>query len=195
MNLETKQVEITFNCFNICSYLVNNVVFRIYFSKNIVILNTSNTTNTSISKEYSVDLLSPNSSYEFSFKFINKSFEKNHISLECSYDIMTESTSNFTLSAQTMYIPLTDFFIPDNFALYDNKKFDIFYSTLDYTFTVKCYANCTPDELLKSLNCRFTMVEYNSKNFNLDKRKQILDKLKENNQIKEKNKHLHIFSY
>ena len=180
MNLETKQVEITFNCFNICSYLVNNVVFRIYFSKNIVILNTSNTTNTSISKEYSVDLLSPNSSYEFSFKFINKSFEKNHISLECSYDIMTESTSNFTLSAQTMYIPLTDFFIPDNFALYDNKKFDIFYSTLDYTFTVKCYANCTPDELLKSLNCRFTMVEYNSKNFNLDKRKQILDKLKEN---------------
>jgi len=180
MNLETKQVEITFKSFNISTYLVNNLLFKVSFSKNIVLLNTSNTPNTSNTKEYCLDILSPNTSYEFSFKFNNKFFDKNHISLECCYDIMTETCSNFTLTAQTIYIPLTDFFIPDNFALYDNKKFEIFYSTLDYTFTVKCYANCTPDELLKSLNNRFTMVEYTSKNFNIDKRKEILDKLKEN---------------
>ena len=71
------------------------------------------------------------------------------------------------------------FCIQDNFSLYETKKFDIFYQTLEYAFTVKCFAQSTPEELLKNIHERFVMIEYKSKSFSLDKTKTIMDKLKE----------------
>src|SRR5690606_16096256 len=107
-----------------------------------------------------LELLSPFSSFDFSMKFSSTIFEKNNITIDCTFDMNSEYASTLTLTTESFYIPLTDYCIPDNFSLYETKIFDIFYATLEYTFTCKCYAVCTPEELIKEMSDRFVMVEF-----------------------------------
>ena len=93
--------------------------------------------------------------------------------------MVTDLSSRFTLNSESFYIPLTDFLLRDNFALYETKKFDIFYNTLEYAFTCKCFTNCTPDEIINNLSDRVVMIEYKSKNKSFDKKKEIIEKIKE----------------
>ena len=131
------------------------------------------------SKEFNFELLSPFSTSEFSVKFYSKIFEKNNISIDCTFDMQTDYAQSFTLTTESFHIPLIDFCIQDNFSLYETKKFDIFYQTLEYTFTIKCFAQMTPEELLKNISDRFVMIEYKSKSYSIDKNRVIIDKLKD----------------
>jgi hypothetical protein len=183
LNLETREVELFVKCFNTTSSVLNNLNFNLYLSKNLILNIGNNLSQYSNhfhnSKEYFTELLSPFSYYEFSVKFICRVFEKNNIAIDLTYDMVSDYSNNFTLNSEIFHIPLTDFCIPDNFSLYETKKFDIFYSTLDFAFTCKCYANITPEELMKNINDRFVMIEYKSKSTSLDKTKSIMEQLKE----------------
>ena len=183
INIETREIELFIRSFNSTSCVLNNISFHIYLSKNLVLNIGNNISQYSspyiISKEFSIELLSPFSVYEFSVKFYSKIFEKNNISIDCTFDMVTDYNSTFTLTTESFHVPLIDFLIPDNFSLYEPKKFDIFYNTLEYAFTTKCYANCRPEELLKFISERFVMIEYKSKSISIDKTKSIMDRLKE----------------
>lgn len=163
--------------------VLNNLSFHVYLSKNLVLNIGTNVSQYSspyiTSKEFSIELLSPFALYEFSVKFYAKIFEKNNISVDCTFDMVTDYNSSFTLTTESFHVPLIDFCIPDNFSLYETKKFEIFYNTLEYAFTTKCYAQCTPEELLKFISDRFVMIEYKSKANSIDKTRVIMDRLKE----------------
>jgi len=183
INIETREVELFLKCFNTTSCVLNGIQFQIYFSKNLRLNNGKNVSQYSsiyaTSKEFAYDLLSPFSFCEFSVKFYSILFDKNNISLDCTFDMQTDLSNTFTLTTESFYIPLIDFCIPDNFCLYETKKFDIFYTTLEYGFTFKCYANYTPEELLKFVSDRFVMIEYKSKSRSKELSKKILEKIKE----------------
>lgn len=183
IDIQTREIELFIKNFNTTSCVLNNVNFNIYFSQNLMLFNETNLSmNFSPfvnSKEFNVELLSPFSQFEFSVKFYSKVFEKNNIGIDCTFDMVTDLSSRFTLNSESFYIPLTDFLLRDNFALYETKKFDIFYNTLEYAFTCKCFTNCTPDEIINNLSDRVVMIEYKSKNKSFDKKKEIIEKIKE----------------
>ena len=64
----------------------------------------------------------------------------------------------------SLYIPLSTYLIPDNYSLYDISRFDMFYNTLDYVFSVKCNVNLPPENIIKSISNKLTLIEYNSNN-------------------------------
>ncbi len=183
IDIETREIELFIKNFNSTSCVLNNVLFNVYFSQNLMLFNEENLSmNYSPyvnSKEFNVELLSPFSQCEFSVKFYSKIFEKNNIGIDCTFDMVTDQCSRFTLNSESFYIPLTDFLLKDNFSLYETKKFDIFYNTLEYAFTCKCFTNCTPDDLISNLSSRVVLVEYKSKSRAYDKKKEILEKIKE----------------
>jgi hypothetical protein len=191
INIETREIELFVKCFNSTSCVLNNVLIQIYLSKNLILsrgegsstnsgqTNFNNSNFNPTSKEFNFELLSPFSTSEFSVKFYSKIFEKNNISIDCTFDMVTDYAQNFTLTTESFHIPLIDFCIQDNFSLYETKKFDIFYQTLEYTFTIKCFAQMTPEELLKNISDRFVMIEYKSKSYSIDKTRVIMDQLKE----------------
>jgi hypothetical protein len=191
INIETREIELFVKCFNSTSCVLNNVLIQIFLSKNLILsrgegsstnsgqTNFNNSNFNPTSKEFNFELLSPFSTSEFSVKFYSKIFEKNNISIDCTFDMVTDYAQNFTLTTESFHIPLIDFCIQDSFSLYETKKFDIFYQTLEYTFTIKCFAQMTPEELLKNISDRFVMIEYKSKSYSIDKTRVIMDQLKE----------------
>jgi hypothetical protein len=183
INIETREVELYVKAYNTTSCVLQNLIFQVFLSKNLTLLLTGNISQHSNKyinhKEINLELLSPFSSYDFSIKFTSSIFEKNNITIDCTFDMNTDYSSSITLSSESFYIPLIDYCLPDNFALFETKIFDIFYTTLEYTFTCKCYAVCTPENLIKSISERFIMVEYKGKNSSQDKTKTIMDRLKE----------------
>jgi len=189
LNIEKREIELLVKFFNSTSCVLNNVIFTVNISKNLsgndnngnplnnfqkAIGSNANGNNASSGSNikdfnYSIELLSPYASQEFSIKLNILKFDKNNINIEATFDMNSEITPNLNLSADIMHIPFTDFFIPDNFSNHEAKKFDIIYSTLEFAFTCKCFANLAPEDLLKFLNDRFTLVEYKSK-FNSNER-------------------------
>ena len=190
LNLENREVELFIKSYNTTSVVLNNLVFKVFLSKNLQCFRKSlinrncinfTTQYNTLSKDFTLDMLSPYSHYEFSLIYFIQNFDKNNISIDCTFDMATTISKEMTISTDLLYVPLCSFFIPDNFALYDSKKFDIFYSTLEYTFTVKCYAFCTPEEFLIKLNKNFVMIEFKSKVNSIEKSKSIIEKYKEIN--------------
>ena len=102
--------------------------------------------------EKKLELLSPYSYYEFNFKCYSKVFDVNYISIEATFDMNVDQKTQFTIKSEPFYIKLSDFLIPDNYSLYETSKFDMFYNTLQYVFSMKCQANCTPEAIIKSMN-------------------------------------------
>jgi len=204
LKIERREIEILVKYFNSTSCVLNNVVFNVNISQNLSINDNNGNPLNNFSKwnnynnvtgnilqsggnsisnfkdfNYSIDLLSPYAMQEFSIKLNMLRFDKNNINIEASFDINTEINTVLNLSADILHIPLTDFFIPDNFSNHEAKKFDIIYSTLDFAFTCKCFANLAPEDLLKYLCERFTLVEYKSKFNSNEKMKSQMDVLKE----------------
>ena len=182
IDIETREIELFIRNFNSTSVVLNNIIFNIYFSENLMIYNENNLSNNYSpyvnSKEFSNELLSPFSYFDFSVKFYSNLFEKNNIYIDCSFDMITDQKNKFKLNSECFYIPLIDFLLPDNFSLYENKTFDIFYNTLEYAFTCKCYTNYNPEELRKKINKKITLVEFKSKNMFYNKEKEVLDIIK-----------------
>jgi len=182
IDIETREIELFIKNFNSTSVVLNNINFNIYFSENLMIYNESNLSmNYSPyvnSKQFSNELLSPFSYFDFSLKFYSNLFEKNNISVDCSFDMITDQKNRFKLNSECFYIPLIDFLLPDNFSLYEIKTFDIFFNTLEYAFTCKCYTSYNPNELKNKLSQKITLVEFKSKNFLYNKEKEILDSIK-----------------
>jgi hypothetical protein len=183
IDIESREIELYVKAYNSTSCVLHNLTFQVFLSKNLILCLTGNISQYSNKyinhKEVYLELLSPFSSYDFSMKLSSSVFEKNNITIDCTFDMTTDYSTVITLSTEGFYIPLIDYCIPDNFALFETKIFDIFYSTLEYTFTCKCYALSTPEDLLKSISDRFVMVEFKSKNNSQDKTKAIMDRLKE----------------
>lgn len=183
IDVETREIELYVKSFNSTNCVLQNVSFHIYFSQNLILLNEANLSMTYSSyvksKECNIELLSPYTQYEFSAKFYSKIFEKNNISIDCTFDMPTEQSPSVILHSESFYIPLSDFLIPDHFSVYEIKKFDIYYNTLEYAFTSKCFTSCTPDEIIHNLSKRVVMIEYKSKSMSFDKEKEILEKIKE----------------
>ncbi len=200
LNIEKREIELLVKFFNSVSCVLNNVIFTVNISKNLSgndndgnplnnILKASgknpsqNYQQSGLSNvkdfNYTIDLLSPYATHEFNIKLNILKFDKNNINIEASYDMNSDINPVFNLSAEILHIPLIDFFIPDNFSNHEAKKFDIIYSTLEFAFTCKCFANLPPEDLLKYLCDRFILVEYKSKFNSNDKGKTQMDYLKE----------------
>lgn len=195
LNIEKREIELLVKFFNSTSCVLNNVIFTVNISKNLsgndnngnplnnFLKATGNNPQSGLSNvkdfNYTIDLLSPYASHEFNIKLNILKFDKNNINIEATYDMNSEINPVFNLSADILHIPLTDFFIPDNFSNHEAKKFDIIYSTLEFAFTCKCFANLAPEDLLKFLCDRFTLVEYKSKFNSNEKGKSQMDYLKE----------------
>ena len=156
IDIETREIELFIRNFNSTSVVLNNIIFNIYFSENLMIYNENN-----LSNNYS--------------PYVNS---KDNIYIDCSFDMITDQKNKFKLNSECFYIPLIDFLLPDNFSLYENKTFDIFYNTLEYAFTCKCYTNYNPEELRKKINKKITLVEFKSKNMFYNKEKEVLDIIK-----------------
>ena len=88
-----------------------------------------------------------------------------------------DQKSQFTLKCEPFYIHLSEFLIPDNYALYQTSKFDMFYNTLEYVFSVKCNVNCPPENIIKSINTKLTLIEYNSNNIIFKKEKESINQI------------------
>ena len=199
LNIEKREIELLVKFFNTTSCVVNNVAFSVNISKNLSandnngsasnnifkagaranIDNSNFTGNLSKNFNYNVDLLSPYATHEFQIKLYILKFEKNNINIDATYDLNSEINPMVNLTADILHIPLIDFFIPDNFSIHEGKKFDIIYSTLEFAFTCKCFAILTPEDLIKFLSDRFTLVEFKSKFNTNEKGRSQMDILKE----------------
>ena len=88
-----------------------------------------------------------------------------------------DQKSQFTMKCQPFYIRLSEFLIPDNYSLYETSKFDMFYNTLEYVFSVKCNINYPPENIIKSINNKLTLIEYNSNNVIFKKEKETINQI------------------
>lgn len=189
LNLQTREVELFIRSFNRTSVALRNIVFNIGLNRNLIAysFNKNNTLSQYSDlyenyQEYTIEVLSPYNNYEFSIKFQVSKFDKNEMSLHSKFEMFTEDSSHCELDSISFYVKLTDFFINDDFALYDSKKFEVFfYSTLNYCFTVKCFIDMPPDMIIKEISKEFVVIEFKYKDTSLDKSKQIVDYLKETN--------------
>ena len=53
----------------------------------------------------------------------------------------------------------------------------MFYNTLEYVFSVKCNVNCTPENIIKSISNKLTLIEYNSNNIIYRKEKESINQI------------------
>ena len=172
LDIEKREIEIYFKNFNTTNLVLNNVIFFVFLNDNLIEIDKNKTIseigynniiyNYPITNEHKIELLSPNSSYEFDIKCYSKNFDLNNISVEAQFDMVTDQKGQFNLVSETFYIPLTDYFIPDKYAIFETQKYEIFYSTLEYAFTTKCYSNCSPDDIISDINNKVTLIEYKS---------------------------------
>jgi hypothetical protein len=183
INVETREIEVYIKCYNSISIVLNNVCFYVFLNENLLELNKRtmgdllnlNTNYNGI--EHKLELLSPYSYFEFSFRCYSQVFDVNYISVEAQFDMSVDKKSQFTFKCVPFYIPLTEFLIPDNYSLYETSKFDMFYNTLEYVFSVKCSTNCPPENLIKALSNKLTLIEYISNNVTFKKEKEIINQI------------------
>ena len=180
IDIENRNIDIYIKNYNTTNFVLSNVIFNVYLNVNLILNNTKNNNNQSY-KVFKNELLAPYSTYEFNIKCFSKIFDSNNILIETQFDLNYDQKSQFFLKTEPLYIPLTEFLIPDNYALYETDKFEIFCSTLEYAFTTKCYTNCSPIDIIKSLSDKVSLIEYKSNNFNFKKQNEILEQI-----IKEK---------
>ena len=183
INVETREIEVYIKCFNSISIVLNNVSFYVYLNENLLELNKRtmgdllnlNTNYNGI--EHKLELLSPYSYFEFSFRCYSQVFDVNYISVEAQFDMSVDKKSQFNFKCVPFYIPLTEFLIPDNYSLYETSKFDMFYNTLEYVFSVKCNTNCPPESIIKAMSNKLTLIEYISNNVTFKKEKEIINQI------------------
>ena len=183
INVETREIEVYIKCYNSISIVLNNVSFYVYLNDNLLELNKRtmgdllnlNTNYNGI--EHKLELLSPYSYFEFSFRCYSQVFDVNYISVEAQFDMSVDKNSQFNFKCVPFYIPLTEFLIPDNYSLYETSKFDMFYNTLEYVFSVKCSANCPPESIIKAMSNKLTLIEYISNNVTFKKEKEIINQI------------------
>ena len=182
-NIETREIEVFIKCYNAINIILNNVSFNVYLNENLLeinkrtigdILNLNSYYN---GIEHKTELLSPYSYYEFSFKCYSKVFDVNYISVEAQFDMNVDQKSHFTMKCEPFYMRLSEFLIPDNYSLYETSKFDMFYNTLEYVFSVKCNLNCPPEKIIKSMSNKLTLIEYNSNNVIFKKEKETINQI------------------
>ena len=170
LNIETRELEINFKNFNTTNLVLNNVIFYVFLNNNLIEIDNNKfisdlgynniISNSIINNEHKIELLSPNSSYDFSIKCYSKNFELNNISVEAQFDMVTDQKGQFNLVSESFYIPLTDYFIPDEYAVFETEKYEIFYSTLEYAFTTKCFTNCSPNDIISDISNKVTLIEF-----------------------------------
>ena len=183
INVETREIEVYIKCFNSISIVLNNVSFYVYLNENLLELNKRtmgdllnlNTNYNGI--EHKLELLSPYSYFEFSFRCYSQVFDVNYISVEAQFDMSVDKKSQFNFKCVPFYIPLTEFLIPDNYSLYETSKFDMFYNSLEYVFSVKCSTNCPPENIIKAMSNKLTLIEYISNNVTFKKEKEIINQI------------------
>ena len=183
INVETREIEVYIKCYNSISIVLNNVSFYVYLNENLLELNKRtmgdllnlNTNYNGI--EHKLELLSPYSYFEFSFRCYSQVFDVNYISVEAQFDMSVDKKSQFTFKCMPFYIPLTEFLIPDNYSLYETSKFDMFYNTLEYVFSIKCHTNCPPESIIKAMSNKLTLIEYISNNVTFKKEKEIINQI------------------
>jgi len=190
LDIETREIEIYFKNFNTTNLVINNVNFFVFFNDNLIkidknktisdIGNSSMSINTSVNTENKIEFFSPNSYYDFDIKCYSKSFNINNISVEAQFDMPTEQKGQFSLLSEVFYIPLTDFFIQDKYSLFETEKYEIFYSNLEYSFTTKCYSNCSPNEIINDLSNKVTLIEYKANEVSYKKENEILNDIIKN---------------
>ena len=88
-----------------------------------------------------------------------------------------DQKNQFTMKCELFYIHLSEFLIPDNYALYETSKYYMFYNTLEYVFSVKCNSNCSPENIIKSVTNKLTLIEYNSNNIIFKKEKETINQI------------------
>ena len=182
-NIETREIEVFIKCYNTINIVLNNVSINVYLNENLLEVNTRtigdilNLNSYYNGIERKVELLSPYSYYEFSFKCYSKVFDLNYISVEAQFDMSVDQKNQFTMKCEPFYIHLSEFLIPDNYALYETSKYDMFYNTLEYVFSVKCNANCSPENIIKSVTNKLTLIEYNSNNIIFKKEKETINQI------------------
>ena len=182
-NIETREIEVYLKCYNSISLVLNNVSFNIYLSENLLEINKRtigdilnlNSYYNGIEKK--IELLSPYTYHEFNFKCYSKVFDVNYISVEAQFDMSVDQKSQFAFKCEPFYIKLSEFLIPDNYSLYETSKFDMFYNTLEYVFSMKCNVNCSPENIIKSISNKLTLIEYNSNNIIFKKEKDNINQI------------------
>ena len=185
-NIETKESEIYIKCFNSINLILNNVSFTVYLSENLLPINKRtigdllNLNTYYNGKEYKTDILSPYSYYDFYFKFYSKEFDVNYITVEAKFNMNVDNKNQFVIKCEPFYIPLTTYLIQDNYAIYEVTKFDMFYNLLEYAFSVKCIVNSSPESIIKSINNKLTLIEYNSDTKIYRKEKEVINKIIKN---------------
>lgn len=185
LNLENKEAEVIIKTFNRIPIPIKSLIFNIGLNKNLEAHNSLSISQYSNIysnyQQFSYEILPPFTWFEFSVPFKIKNFDKNEMTLNCSFEMITENSFTCDISSEAFHIKMTDFFIPDNFALYESKKFDIFFSSLDYGFTVKCFVDDNPEEFKKEINSNFIVIEFKYKSNSMDKSSETIGYLKEHN--------------
>ena len=97
--------------------------------------------------------------------------------MEAQFDMSVDQKSQFAIKCEPFYIRLSEFLIPDNYSLYETSKFDMFYNTLEYVFSVKCTVNCPPETIINSISNKLTLIEYNSNNIIFKKEKESINQI------------------
>ena len=190
LDIETREIEICFKNFNTTNLVLNNVNFFVFFNDNLIQIDKNKnisdigynnmSINTSINTENKIEFFSPNSFYDFDIKCYSKSFNLNNISVEAQFDMATDQKGQFSLLSEVFYIPLTDYFIQDKYSVFETEKYEIFYSNLEYSFTTKCYSNCSPNEIILDLNNKVTLIEYKANDISYKNENEILNDIIKN---------------
>ena len=189
IDIETREIEVFLKNYNTTNVVLNNVAIYVYLNENLIEIDNNKNISEIINKninsnlqspEHRIELLSPYSTYDFSIKCYSKIFDLNFISIEAQFDMVTDQKGQFNLRSEPFYIPLTDFFIPDKYSLFDTEKYEIFYSTLEYGFTTKCFSNYSPDEIINDINEKVILIEYKSNNVSYKKQNEFMEDIIKN---------------
>ena len=190
IDIETREIEIFLKNYNTTNVVLNNVIIYVNLNENLIeidnnknisdLINKNINNNYQFSTEHKTELLSPNATYDFSIKCYSKIFDLNFVSIEAQFDMVTDQKGIFNLRSEPFYIPLTDFLIPDKYSLFETEKYEIFYSTLEYAFSTKCYSNCSPEQIIKDISNKITLIEYKSNNIAYKKQNEIMDDIIKN---------------
>ena len=182
-NIETRESEVYIKCFNSTSITLNNLSFITYLSENLLEINKAtmgdllNSNSYFNGIEYKAEILPPYSYYEFYFKIYSKIFDINYISVEAQFDMKIDNKNQFTMKCEPFSIPLSTFLIPDNYSLYDVSRFDMFFNSLDYIFSITCKANLPPESIIKSLSHKLALIEYISNKVSFQNEKNEINKI------------------
>ena len=182
-NIETRESEIYIKCFNSTNIALNNLSFIANLSENLLEINKRtmgdllNLNSYYNGIEYKTEMLAPYSYYDFYFKIYSKVFDINYITVEAIFDMNIEQKNQFSMKCEPFNIPLSTFLIPDNYSFYDISRFDMFYNSLDYIFSVTCKVNLPPESIIKSISNKLTLIEYISNKITFKNEKNEINKI------------------